>query len=166
MSCLFLFVSCKPSPAVKYNNEGISFVCPTGWKITDDESYYGLGHYLAIEKDGWGSSGILTLTWLDGESDPESYLNDLKSDLKNNIIYRKSDMSFGEHYESKYNNLTSLAVDFTVTTLGIAHQGKIHTINIGGRSVTIIIQEATEDAAINKAGFEKLESSFKVLEQI
>lgn len=166
LSLLFFVTSCKPSPETKFTKEGVSFTCPMGWKITEEQSFYGLGHYLSIEKDGWTSSGVFSLTWLNGESDLDSYLVDLKSELKDNIIFRRSDMSFGEHYESNYNDLSSLAVDYSVTILGVAHKGNIHTLNIAGRNVTIITQGAIEDAEINLKGFEILESSFKVLEQI
>lgn len=164
---LLLFISaCKPSPEIKYERDGVSFISPLGWEISDEQDFYGLGHYLVVEKDGWGSSGMLTMTWLTGESELDSYLDDLKSELKDNIIYRKSNLDFGEHYESRFNSLKTRAVDYTVSILGIDHIGVIHVFNKAGRSFFLMRQEATEDIPTNKIGFQKLEDSFKVLEQI
>ena len=164
---ILLFVSsCKPSPETKYDKEGVSFISPLGWEISDEQNFYGLGHYLVVEKDAWGSSGMLTISWVNGESDLDSYLEDLKLELKDNIIYRRSNLDYGNHYEGTFNNLRTKAVDYTVSILSIDHIGVIHVFNRSGRTFFLMRQEATEDVATNKIGFDKIEKSFKVLEQI
>jgi len=109
---------------------------------------------------------MLTVSWVNGESDLESYLDDLKSELKNNIIYRRGNLDYGDHYESTFNNLQTKAVDYTVSILSIDQIGVIHVFNRSGRTFFLMRQEATEDVAANKIGFDNIEKSFKLLEQI
>ena len=163
---LFLASSCIVSPPVKVNLEGVSFTCPEGWKITDHENYFGFGNYIAIEKDGFKSSGIISYTWLNSESDLDDYLTELKVELKSSLFFRKSDLSFGEAYESSYNYLDTKTVDYHFTLFKVEHKGIIYLANEAGKTICILKQEAIQDSQENKAGYDKLERSFKVLQGI
>ena len=63
---LFLFItfSCKESIETKFEKDGVSLTCPQGWKITDQENFDDEGYYLSIEKDGFDSSGLFSITWV------------------------------------------------------------------------------------------------------
>ncbi len=47
---IFSIVSCTLAQEVKFDKFGISFICPSGWKITDEEIFNNNGYYLSCEK--------------------------------------------------------------------------------------------------------------------
>jgi len=70
IASIFLFItSCSESKPAKFERDGVLITSPTGWEITDQESIDDQGYYLSIEKDGFDSSGIVTMTWINGEID-------------------------------------------------------------------------------------------------
>ena len=56
-----LLMSCKETTESKFEKDGISLTCPSGWKIIDEENLDNQGYYLSIEKDGL----IEVKTWQD-----------------------------------------------------------------------------------------------------
>lgn len=158
-----VLISCgQPSPETNFDKFGVSFTCPKGWSITEEEDFDGEGYYLSIEKDGFTSSGIVTVTWVNGILDLSDWLDVFKEELKNNIVYKNSDLAFEAAVNNDYNSINSLASKFTATILGVKHQGIIHLFNYGDRTVAVLKQEALEDKAKNKLGFGIIEHSFKV----
>ena len=135
---------------------------PQGWKISDEENLDDQGYYLSIEKDGLESSGLFSLTWVYGEFELNDWIRVHKEEMKNNIIYRNSNLAFGGLHESKFNNLNTSSLEYTVSLLGVKHEGTFHFFHAQEKTFTVVIQEAIEDRADNRAGFEMIEQSFKV----
>lgn len=89
-----ILTGCQESPETKFEKNGISFTCPTGWKITEEENLDNQGYYLSIEKDGFNSSGLLTVSWVNDILDLNEWLEALMDGLKNDIIYKNSNLKF------------------------------------------------------------------------
>ena len=89
-----ILTGCQESPETKFEKNGISFTCPTGWKITEEENLDNQGYYLSIEKDGFNSSGLLTVSWVNDSLDLNEWLEALMDGLKNDIIYKNSNLKF------------------------------------------------------------------------
>lgn len=158
-----LFFSCKESPETKFEKDGISFTCPAGWKITDQEGFDEQGYYLAIQKDGINASGFISVTWVNGEIDLEEWMNIYKDELSNNFIYKNSNVSFGEPYPETFQDTDCLALDFTATILGMKHEGLIRVFYTEDKTVAILNQQAEEDKEKNEPGFEAFENSFRAV---
>lgn len=159
---VFLLASCGESSERSFSRDGISFICPKGWTITDEDSLDGQGYYLSMEKDGLDASGLLTVSWVRNDIEPEEYLEIYKVMMSNNIIYKNAGVTFGDKFEGSFNGVNSTAIRFNVSFLSVAHEGIIHIFTGGGKTISILRQEASEDADENQPGFASMEKSFIV----
>lgn len=163
---LFCFVlilaGCKEAPETKFEKDGISVTCPKGWEVTGEENLDG-GYYVAIEKVGLNSSGLINLTWIYGEIGLEEWLEMYKEEFRNNIIYKNTNLAFGEPYPGTFNTFDCVTMDFNVSVLGVKHEGFIHVFYGENKTVAVVTQEALEDQSENKEGFETFESSFSLI---
>ena len=159
---LLISMSCKEASETKFAKDGISLTCPTGWKITEEENIENQGYYLSIEKDGLTSSGLFTLSWLSNRLDLYEWIDIYKEQLSSNIVYRNSNLTFGEPFESEFNNISSVAVKFNVSILGLKHEGIIHVFYGNDKTISILKQEAIEDKIKNEKGFEMIEKSLRI----
>jgi len=157
---LSVFISCNESPKVKFERDGISLICPKGWNIADEENIDDEGYYISIEKDGFGSSGIITITWVNDNIDLYSYLDAFKENLKSNIIYKNSNLIFEPVIENEFNSISSISSTYKVRIIGMEHEGIIHIFFKNNKTIAVLKQEAVEDRIINKTGFEIIERSF------
>jgi len=163
IASLFLFItSCSESKPAKFERDGVLITSPTGWEIIDQESIDDQGYYLSIEKDGFDSSGIVTMTWINGEIDLGEWAYLFQEELMNNIIYRNSNIQFEEAVDDTYNDIDTSSIGFTASILGLDHEGNIHFFYKGDKTFAILIQEAMEDNVTNKPGFDLIEKGFKV----
>lgn len=165
---LFLFstlLSCKVSPETKFKKDGVSFTCPQSWKITDKENYFNYGYLVSIEKDGFSSSGLMSLVWfIEENQDLVENLKSYQNDLSDSFIYKKAHIEFSEVYDEVFNQIKGKAVNFTCKLLGVDHEGIIYSFNKGGMNFTILQQSATQDMKDNAEGFSQLEESFKAVQ--
>lgn len=159
---LFVLVSCKETSQTELEKDGVSLTCPKGWEITDEDSLDGQGYYLSIEKAGFNSSGLITITWINNEFDKNEWINSYKDELRNNFIYKNSNLSFGGIIENKFNNINSTSVSFKVSILGVKHEGEIHVFSEKNKTFSILKQEAIEDKTKNINGFGLIEQSLKI----
>lgn len=159
---LFSYNSCQETPQAEFEKDGISLTSPKGWKITDEENLDDQGYYLSIEKDGPNSSGLITLSWVNGEIDLDKWKSIYKNELKSNIIYRNSNLRFAKENQDKFNDINTTSVVFTVSIFGLKHEGIIHFFYESDKTFALLKQEAFEDKIKNKNGFEFIEHSFKI----
>lgn len=161
-SIFLILTSCSKSKPAKFERDGVVITSPAGWGITDQESIDEQGYYLSIEKDGFDSSGIVTMTWINGEIDLGEWAYIFQDELENNIIYRNSNIQFEDAVDNNYNNIDTSSIRFSASILGLDHEGNIHFFHKGNKTFAILIQQAIEDQATNKPGFDLLEKSFSV----
>lgn len=162
---IVLFISsCQESPEAKFEKDGVSFISPEGWEVTEEENLDNEGYYLAIERDGFNSSGLITITWANYEIDLDEWLNVYVDDLKSNIIYKNSNISFSNVIESEFSEISTKTISFKVSIVGVKHEGVISAFYANNRTFSILKQEAIEDKLDNKKGFDLIEKSFKIEE--
>lgn len=159
---LFAHNSCQEASETEFKKDGISLTSPKGWKITDQENLDDQGYYLSIEKEGLNSSGLISISWINGELDLKEWINMYKDELRNNIIYKNSNLIFEKENKSMFNNINTTSLNFSTSLLGINHEGNIHFFYEKGRTFAILKQEAIEDQVKNKHGFKLIEQSFKI----
>ena len=155
--CLVIFTACQTTPATQYEYAGISFTSPAGWKITRDD-HEGIEHYVYVEKSGFNDSGLITITWIDGEYNWERYMEitretfEEKEIMKNLVFYNASDTVF-----NGYNALTS---NYIFNVMNMPHRGKVLILGDEEKIISIVMQEANEDIRKNKEGFVTFVESF------
>ena len=154
--------SCLESPEAKFEKDGVTFISPRGLKITDEENIDNEGYLISIEKDGFDSSSLIIISWINGELDLDNWININVDEMKNNIIYKNSNLVFRELQKDKYNYLDTNSMKYTSDLLGVKHEGIIHFFYKKGKTFSISIEEAIEDKAKNKKGLKLIEQSFKI----
>ena len=124
LTCV-IFFSCNESPEIKFEKDGVSFICPQGWAITDQEDLDG-GYYIIIEKDGFNSSGQAIITWADNFDNSnfnfEEHLKIWEENLKEEWILDASNITFGDYYDNTFNNSRSMSTNYTASLLGVPHE--------------------------------------------
>jgi hypothetical protein len=159
LSCFL--VSCNEGPASKFEKDGIRITCPGGWHISEQEKVDNDGYYLAIEKKGLTSSGLIAITWIrEQDLDLKYWLEESKAELKNDPTFNKSDLRFGKIVPDQFNHIKALSLSYQVSVLGVEHKGIMYAFRSKGKSVHILKQEAVEDTNSNEEGFEIIEHSF------
>lgn len=158
---LISVLSCKQeTPEFKFEKEGVSFTCPAGWNISEEENIDDMGYYLSVEKDGFNSSGLVSITWVSDSLVLQDYIELYKDELRNNIIYKNSNLNFQPSKISEFNTISSNSAQFEVSILGLKHEGEIITFYGPNKTFVIFRQEAIEDRLKNHLGFEIIEKSF------
>jgi hypothetical protein len=143
----------------KFTHSGVSFNIPTGWKITDQEEMEGTGYYLSCEKEGENSSGIVTVTWVNDSSDLEATVEAYSSAIKDNYILKKANPKFSPTVKRRFNGRAAIGMDYTMTLSKIPHEGHIYCFYGKGKTITVMVQEALEDKAVNKPGIDEIVAS-------
>jgi hypothetical protein len=157
---LVLLFSFVPRAETPFNKAGISFTVPNEWKITEEEDLDGQGYYLACEKEGANSSGLVTISIINERKDLEETANQYAEALKTNFTAKKANPTMSAAKAAVFNGIASKSVDYTLTLLEIPHEGRIYSFYCGQKTVTVMVQEAVEDKEVNKAGIAKITSSF------
>lgn len=162
LSILITCNACQETPEAKFERDGVTLTSPKGWEITDEENLDGEGYYLSIEKDGLNSSGFISVSWINGELDMEQWISIYRDELQNNIIYKNSNFVFGTRSESTYNGINTTSLNYTVSVIGVDHRGVMHFFYEKEKTFALLTQEAIEDIAKNKKGFQLIEESFSI----
>lgn len=148
------------APGGNFLRDGVSFTYPTGWSITEQEEIEGGGYYLSVEKDGFNVSGLLTLTWINGLVDTHEYLETIQAGFEKQKLL--NDITFQPVRDNNFNGIPCISSDYKFTTLSVKHIGIIYVFVKGDKTYSIMKQEAIEDVANNKEGFDEIVASFKV----
>lgn len=157
-----MLVSCNNnSPAYTYENSGLSVICPEGWYISEEENFEGGVFYLSVEKDGFDSSGIVTITRFDDYLDLEELSNIMEDELRSNLVYKHSNLSFKAPYWGSFAGYDAYIVPFSASILSINHTGFIYSFYSDNKTYTVLKQEADEDSYENIVGFDLIENTFK-----
>ncbi|MDR0844319.1 MAG: nitroreductase family protein [Tannerella sp.] len=159
-----LLTTCSRPQETPFNQFGLSFTCPAGWKVSDTEDY-GNGCYLFVEKTGINTSGVLTVGMVEVEYDElTEYLSVYRELLESQPMF--SQLKFEKVTEGSYGNYQGIVTRYTANVLTLAHEGRIAVFSANGKTICIIEQEATEDKNKNKTEFKTIEDSFSVGKQL
>lgn len=157
-----LFFACRPQQSKQqtFSKEGVSFVIPEGWSITEEQDLDGKGHYLSCEKKGSNASGLLVLTWINDSVDLDDMMQQCINNMKEGVP-GKTPFQAGEPRQADYAGHQARNIAYSMSIMGIPHQGQVYAFYASGKSILIMAQEALEDAADNAKGFKVLRETFK-----
>jgi len=156
---LLILLACsgsKETPAEVYD---LSFTCPAGWTVSEQEDY-GDSKYMSIEKEGFSSSGIVMITYANEEFELTDYLDIHKESYKEQKIF--SNIKFNLVKDSSYGQYDGILAEYRVSVMSVAHVGRMYVFHAKGKTICVTEQEAVEDSAKNKTGFEKIRETFLV----
>ena len=143
-----------------YQGNGFSFSYPEDWNVTDDELIEEGIHYMAVEKKGINSSGLITIVSFDYIMDQDLMIEMNIEELKLNSFI--NNLNFAPVENDKFSTIKSRTSSFEFSTMGLKHQGKIIAFTSEGSSYVLLTQEALEDHQENVQGFRIIENSFKI----
>jgi hypothetical protein len=159
---LILFVicfSCTEQKSIHVDIYGISFNCPSGWKITEKEDY-GAAKYICIEKKGITSSGLVTMSFIEGDIELYEYLQFMQESFLGQEVFK--DLVFQQAKESYYGKYKGIVSSYTAKIMFIKHKGEIYIFHENGITMALIKQEAIEDHEENLQGFETIKKSLSL----
>ena len=152
--------SFSPRPDESYNKNGISFTMPDDWKITDEERD-DQTFSMSCEKKGENASGIVTIVWIDVEMTAEALMDIFVAQTEKTLTDNNySGIKLSDPAKAKLGAYDAVKVRYMFSTANLPHTGYLYTFMACGKPMCVSIQEADEDHAVNKAGFEKITSSF------
>jgi hypothetical protein len=151
--------SCAEQKSTNVDVYGVSFTCPSGWKVSETEDY-GTAKYISIEKKGVNSSGLVTMSFTEEDYELEEYLqlfqeSFLEQKVLKNLVFQKAN-------EANYGKYKGIVSNFTFETMSIKHVGKMCIFQKNGITMCLVNQEAVEDHKQNLLGFETIEESFNI----
>src|SRR5690606_131327 len=154
LTALLLFtLFANHSFAQTFNKQEISFIIPEGWTLTEEEDFDGKGYYLSIEKDGELSSGLVTISWLNDTPDLYDIINMyIDNIVKNHQETSGAKVKFDKTVPVMFRDFNAIKTSYRFSINNIPHEGEIICFNMPGKTMTLLLQEATEDKEYNKAG--------------
>lgn len=158
---LLLLLSFAPAESGKFDRSGVSFSIPTGWKITEEQDLEGKGYYLSCEKEGANSSGLVTVSWVNDSLDLDAMTGQYSEALAANFTEQKADPKLGPIVSRTFNGMEARGFDYTMNIQGIAHEGHVYCFFGKDKTINVMVQEAVEDKAANKAGIAEITASLK-----
>lgn len=155
---LFTTVSFSTQAQQKFDQWSVSFNYPSDWHITDQEEVAEGSYYLSVEKKGADASGLLVFNLVEGRLEAEDALDTFQQNFEQRIsgikFQKTTAGSFGPH-KAQYRA-------FTFSIMGLEHQGAMYCIKTSSRTLTMIVQEAVEDEAENRGGFQMISESLRI----
>lgn len=162
-----------------YEKHGIQFSIPEDWSHSE-KPIPGAGIYLTCEKnDGTvaaehaghqhetdtlnDESGQFIVSIIFGHIPLSEYMSMMRQQMKDNLMYRNTEISFSEVKEQDFNGAASLSAHFKHQSGGLDYRGELHTFYCGENTIYLFIQEALEDQDRNKKGLSRMAKTFKCL---
>ncbi|WDF45199.1 hypothetical protein PQ459_09840 [Chryseobacterium sp. KACC 21268] len=161
ISLLLVTIFCSCSKEIKeknYTDKDLEIDLPVGWTISDQEDF-GTGKYFAIEKNGFNSSGVVTISFVESDRNLEEWIEMNMDELKSSFILKKADVKFGKIIQTKFQNMDALSSEYRLNLLGVGHSGVIYAFSKNGRVFAFMQQGADEDSDDNESGFAHLQSN-------
>jgi len=159
----FSLLSCKEEQSHPFSQDGVSFMCPGDWKITEEENFDDLGYYVSVEKNGFDASGLVIFVWIKDRLDLDDHLLENQVALQEDIIYQNTNLTFSPTKADTFNGIPSRSSQYTFNMMTVKHQGTMHAFHSAERTYYMLQQGALEDLKENNIGFTTLETSFREL---
>ena len=155
-----LYGCCRKVPETSFEKEGVSFISPEGWKIVDERDIEDSGFYVSCQRKGFGSNGIFMVSWINGMMELDKYIRLYMKEFEKNVLMKAAYVQFGEPVDSVFIGIPCSMSSYQAKILGVKTRGEIYSFNCSGRTFMLVFQESVDESEKNKAGFEKIRTSF------
>lgn len=155
------FFSCQSlqEGELKYEQDGVSFVCPANWEIKDEEAIDKAGYYLTIANRNPENSSHVTMVWFYDTLELNYFMNDRIIMLRKS--FESANIKFDKPTMKSFNTLEALSSDFTFQLADIPHKGVIDVFHGTEKTIAIFSQQAVAEEPKNSVDFDRFEQSFK-----
>jgi hypothetical protein len=162
LAVFFLSWTCAEQKSAHVEIYGISFDCPSGWKVSETKDK-GFIKHISIEKKGISTSGLVTMFITEEDVDVEILLQNMEQSFKEKKSYKNP--VFQQAEESRYGKYKCISSSYTFMIASLKHEGQFYIISENGTTIGLIHQEAVEDHKVNLHGFETIKESFSLSNQ-
>ena len=94
---LLLAVACEPqatqAPSPRHYG-AVSFSCPAGWKTDAADYVDSTACTVSCEKDGFGSSGLVSMSWFADSLDQDNLQGTFRQQLRSSPVYKTASIRF------------------------------------------------------------------------
>ncbi len=147
-------------PAQSYDNNGLSFDYPGGWRVSVDEFANSRG-YLQLEKDGETPATSVIFGWMESDAT-------IAADMMLNGIFKQmeidepglTDVVTEPAQDVNYGDYPARAVSYTAKLNGAEVAGAVWVFSAEGRVVNVAVREGAGKG--NNPDFKKIRDSFKL----
>lgn len=155
---MMIFSSCQDSEK-SVELYGVSFVCPKGWVVEEEESEADYINSFTIRKKGILFSGDVLVTVIEGMSAQEIFLNGHKQAVQESSTIKN--LKFEGMKKSQYGIYSGLLVEYTAETMSIEHECKMYAFYENGRTIGIIENCVSEDRGTIYPAFKIIRESMR-----
>src|SRR4030042_6686023 len=160
LAALFLHGCTRRVPEILFEQDGVSFVSPEGWRLTEERNMMDSGYYASCQRKGFGSSGIFMLSWINGITELDHYIRLYREEFEKNILMKAATIQFEEPVDSIFNDMPCSVSVYKAKILGVKSRGEIFSFYCSGRTFMLVFQASVDESRKNKMGFEKMKSTF------
>ena len=157
-----LFITLPVIAQRKYQQMGVRFKVPSGWKVGNEQPEKNAIYYSA-EKEGELESGLVSFVIIGYEFNINSFLQLCMQNIENSARMNEgTNFSWGNDTSNvKVGDFDARKVDYKVWYDALAFTGSVLVFKGCGNMVMINPQGAEEDAEKNRRGFEYIMSTVR-----
>lgn len=146
----------------KYRRDGISFEIPEGWSITKEKPTSNGALILSIEKDGFDSSGYVSIVWFDEIIDLDNWKDKYLESFKNNEQLKNTTIQFSEYTKDRYSQFEAKKINYSFFVVGFKTVGEIYLFYQSGKSISVIQQFIEDEQHLVEPGLQVIEHSLSI----
>ena len=152
--------ACQPErkPQV-FNQNGVSFAYPGDWEVDPLEEVAPGAFTLNCEKSGLGSSGLVSISWFADSLDLDKVRGLFQQQFATSPIYKMSDVKFAPTVAGFYGAHPARRALYRLKMLSVPQSGSLNAFHLNRRTFMVLLQQADEDSAANRAGFRRIAQS-------
>ena len=154
----FFLANAAHAQETSFDQWNVHFGFPKDWKVTDKDDLGEGNYYLAVEKKGFDSSGLLMINITPGRMNLNDHIKNFEESIGSNITSAK----FSAVEPGSYGNYSGVTVGYTFSVMSIDHQATMYCFHVNDKTVIVIAQEADEDHKKNKKGFSQIEKTLRI----
>ena len=158
-------VALSKSKDQPYLRDGISFSIEADWKITANDSIGDNAYYFTAERTGTHSTGLITVTWVNKNEDPEKMMVIHQRSMKSANIYRNPGIEFTLIKNDSLANIKVKSCHYVTLVKEQKLEGIIYCFNASQKTITIFFQTGLNDRKQNQKAFDLFRQTFNCREK-
>lgn len=119
------------------------------------------GFQVSCQRKGYGSGGIFMASWINSTVPLNEYMRKYREEFEKNLLMKAATVNFYEPVDSVFNNIPCTVSTYTAKILGVKTHGEVYSFYCGRKTVMLVFQESIDESEKNKAGFDKIKSTFR-----
>ena len=164
LALVISLLAMSKSKEVPFLRDGVSFSVAPGWKVTANDSIGDNAYYFSTERTGNGSTGLITIDWVNKVDDPLKVIHLHQKSMKSANIYRNPGIEFTLVDSCNFAGHKVKTCKYITFVREQKIEGTIYCLNAAQKTITIFFQTGLADKKLNLKGFELFQQTFNCRE--